>query len=157
MWTVPADVPTTGPNARRGEKPPVMPLAARRHTRAGARAFAVFFIETIDWAYASTSTSYMRHYVRPSCIECRNVADAIDRDRAQDHHFLGGRFTVRHVAVGYGRNGVCIQLTLAITAVEVVTARGNYVGAEQAHAALHEDLFLQWFSPAWLVVRMVPR
>ncbi len=64
---VPADVPRTGPNTRKGEKPPVMPVLATKHTAAGAQAFAEFFIKTIDWGYATTSSAYMRHYFEQSC------------------------------------------------------------------------------------------
>ena len=52
--TVPADVPTTGPNLLHpGERPPVMPALATQHTPEGAVAFAKFFIQTIDWGFAT--------------------------------------------------------------------------------------------------------
>src|SRR4051812_41161247 len=61
----PADVPLTGHNVKPGEKPPLYPAAARAHTQAGANAFAEFYMRTLDWAYATTNPSYMKHYTGP--------------------------------------------------------------------------------------------
>ena len=74
---MPADVPRTGPNTRKGEQPPVMPVAATKHTADGAKAFAEFFIKTIDWGYATTSSAYMRHYFK-SVYWCGIAAKAFD-------------------------------------------------------------------------------
>ncbi len=92
--TVPPDVPRTGPNIRKGEKPPVLPVAATRHTADGAKAFAEFFIKTIDWGYATTSSAYMRHYFEPTCIGCASVRSGLStRPASSDRHFIGGRIS----------------------------------------------------------------
>lgn len=91
--TVPKDVPTTGPNiAYKGEKPPVMPVAATKHTAEGAKAFAEFYLQTIDWGYATTSSAYMRHYFVKTCDVCLYMADDLDNTRAKRLHYLGDRF-----------------------------------------------------------------
>src|SRR4051794_15205328 len=97
--TLPADVPKTGPNTRPGEKPPVVPLEATQHTGRGAQAFAEFFIKTIDWGYATTSSAYMRHYFTKSCIGCRSTAEALDKAARAKHHFVGDRFTLDSATV----------------------------------------------------------
>ena len=50
----PTSPATTGPNVRPGERPPVMPAAAKQHTQEGALAFATFYIKALDWAIAAT-------------------------------------------------------------------------------------------------------
>ena len=54
-----------------------MPVAATKHSAAGAQAFAEFFIKTIDWGYATTSSAYMRHYFMHACSGCARLRDAI--------------------------------------------------------------------------------
>jgi hypothetical protein len=97
--TLPPDVPTTGPNTRPGEKPPAMPLEATQHTARGARAFAAFFIKTIDWGYATTSSAYMRHYFNRRCVACSGFATSIDRVAHEHERYVGGRFAVKSVSL----------------------------------------------------------
>ena len=87
-------MPTTGKNVRAGEKPPVEPVLATQHTLAGAAAFSKFFIQTIDWGYATTNGAYPRHYYTSACIGCSNQADGIDRTRAAGNYYVGGRLQV---------------------------------------------------------------
>ena len=75
----PADVPLTGHNVKPGEKPPRYPAAATARTQAGANAFAEFFMRTLDWAYATTNPSYMKHYYGPTCGLCNGIATGITK------------------------------------------------------------------------------
>ncbi len=101
---MPADVPTTGPNlVRKGERPPVMPLVATKHTPAGAVAFAKFFELTIDWGYATTSTAYMRHYYEPTCVTCKSIQLGLDRAAAKHRRFVGGRMAISSASSRIGQ------------------------------------------------------
>jgi len=91
----PADVPLTGHNVRPGERPPVYPAAARVHSQAGANAFAEFFMRTLDWAYATTNPSYMKHYYGPTCGLCNGIATGIAKTAAERHWYEGGRLSIR--------------------------------------------------------------
>ena len=98
--TVPADVPRTGPNVTsKAEKPPVMPIAATKHTAQGAKAFAEFFVKTIDWGYATTDSKYMRHYFDKSCSVCNSIALDLDNTASAKHHYLGDRIHVKSSAL----------------------------------------------------------
>jgi hypothetical protein len=90
----PADVPLTGHNVKPGEKPPLYPAAASSRSEAGANAFAEFFMRTLDWAYATTNPSYMKHYYASSCGLCSGLATGITKTAAAGHWFLGDRLTV---------------------------------------------------------------
>jgi hypothetical protein len=96
--TVPADVPTTGTNllAKR-EQPPVMPAIALQHTDAGAMAFAKFYLQTVDWGYATTNASYMRHYYDKDCVRCKILDDAITSVQRAKQKFIGGRSHITRV------------------------------------------------------------
>jgi hypothetical protein len=153
---VPADVPTTGPNLlHKGERPPVMPELATEHTPAGAVAFARFFIRTIDWGYATTSTAYMKHYYEPSCITCTSIAKAVDGQAAKQHHFRGDRLSIRTAGVS-DQSGASVTVTVRfrVSSVEVVDDRGAFVDASPA-VTLSNAVTLRWLSRQWLVTDVV--
>ena len=154
--TVPADVPTTGPNLKyRGEKPPVMPALATQHTRSGAVAFAEFFIRTMDWGYASVSSTYMRHYFTADCKICAGLADGIDGIRRKHKRVYGNRLTIRpgsttQIGGSYSADyGVAV--TYQVTSGEITTDRGEFVEGEPS-LTLSDRLFLRWFTDHWAVV-----
>jgi hypothetical protein len=157
--TVPADVPTTGPNANAGEKPPVMPIAATQHTAAGAQAFAKFFIQTIDWGYATTSTTYMRHYFDRRCVGCTSISEAIDGASARNRRFVGDRFTIRS-AVNGGAGGpnsaeLSTLIHFDVTSAEVVAPDGGYVAGQPALTDYRERVYETWRGNGWAVVELV--
>ncbi len=91
--TIPADVPTVGPNMKRGEKPPLMPLEATQHTPDGAKAFAEFFIKTIDWGYA-TLTGRISATTDVRCHSAQHSQTAWTKVIGCRHRYVGGRITV---------------------------------------------------------------
>jgi Family of unknown function (DUF6318) len=134
----PADVPLTGHNVKPGEKPPLYPAAARAKTQAGANAFAEFFMHTLDWAYATTNPSYMRHYSGPSCGLCKGLATGISKTAAEKHWYLGGRFTVHAptsttVAPVTAPADFCSIVVVDETAQSVVDRSGRVFSGDGAH------------------------
>ena len=153
--TVPADVPTTGPNVTDPtERPPVEPVIATQHTAAGAKAFAEFFIRTIDWGYASMSGAYLRHYSMASCLSCTSIANGLDRDRGAHRIYVGGRLSV--IGAKPGRDGALQSQVVSAngTAFEIVDQHGKPVSAEEAHTGLRYTVQLRWQAAAWAVREM---
>ncbi len=121
----PADVPLTGHNVKPGEKPPVYPAAANARTQAAANAFAEFYMHTLDWAYATTNPSYMKHYSGASCGLCNGLATGIAKTAAEKHWYLGGRLTIRPatatpIAPVTAPADYCSVVSVDITATSVV-------------------------------------
>jgi hypothetical protein len=159
--TVPADVPTTGPNLlKAGEQPPVMPLEASQHTPAGAIAFAKFFIQTIDWGFATTSGAYMRHYFLSSCIECASHADSLDKTRKAGEHYLGSRFAIRSISSVRSdrRDGseASAKVLFDLTSMEVLNSSGAFVSGDIARPGNQRLLWMAWRANGWVVVDMSP-
>lgn len=133
----PADVPLTGHNVRPGEKPPLYPQAARVKSQDGADAFAEFFMRTLDWAYATTNPSYLKHYSGPSCGLCSGLATGISKTAAEHHWYLGGRLTV-HPATPTPIGSVtapadyCSITTADVTAASVVDRTGKVFNGQGA-------------------------
>jgi hypothetical protein len=138
-----------------------MPLEATQHTDRGARAFAAFFIKTIDWGYATTSSAYMRHYFDPkTCVACKSVADAIDSASHRAHHFRGDRFTIdRLTNPRFKVKGTIAELFVVfdVSKAEVLDEHGNTVSQLRALTDYREDMDLQWRSTKWVLALMTPR
>jgi hypothetical protein len=135
----PADVPLTGHNVKPGEKPPLYPAAARAHTQDGANAFAEFYMRTLDWAYATTNPSYMKHYTGPTCGLCNGLATGISKTAALRHWYLGGRFTVHvpsptRIAPVTAAADFCSIVAVDETAQSVVDASGRVFSGDGAHS-----------------------
>ena len=155
-WPYPADVPLTGHNLKPGEKPPLYPAAARARTQAGANAFAEFFMRTLDWAYATTNPSYMKHYTGPSCGLCSGLATGISKTAKLRHWYLGGRLTI-HPATATSIRPVtapadyCSTVNVDITAQSVVDRTGTVFNGEAAHPNLRWKICAKSSANLWQV------
>lgn len=155
----PADVPLTGHNVKPGEKPPVYPAAANARTQAGANAFAEFFMRTLDWAYATTNPSYMKHYYGPTCGLCSGIATGIAKTAAAKHWYLGGRLSIRPaVATNIGSvtapADFCSAETVDEATFSTVDVRGKVYTGDGPHAGDHLKLCMTTRSSSWLVTYM---
>lgn len=149
--TVPADVPTTGPNLRSpNERPPIEPVLATQHTAAGAKAFAEFFVRTIDWGFATMSGTYIRHYAPPSCLGCKQFADGIDRARAAHHTYVGGWFTITgSTARSYTASTASIAVRYDSLSFEEVDQLGKGISADPAQTNQTFIVDLAWTPSGW--------
>jgi hypothetical protein len=149
-------VPLTGHNVRPGERPPLYPATASARTQAGANAFAEFFMRTLDWAYATTNPSYMKHYYGPTCGLCDGIATGIAKTAADHHWYLGGRLKiVKAVSTPIGAVKApadsCSEVTVAVTAQSVVDQSGKIYNGAGANGHLGWKLCMQWRTQDWLI------
>jgi hypothetical protein len=152
----PVDVPLTGHNVKPGEKPPLYPAAARAHTQDGANAFAEFFMRTLDWAYATTNPSYMKHYSGPSCGLCSGLATGISKTATEKHWYLGGRLTV-HPATAAPIGPVtapadyCSALQFDVTSFSTVDSTSKIFTGDGAHKDDEVKACVKMLSSGWSV------
>jgi hypothetical protein len=154
--SVPADVPLTGTNLlAKGEKPPVMPGIAVQHTDAGAMAFAKFYLQTVDWGFATTNAAYMRHYYDKQCIGCMNLSDAITRVAKKNWHYIGGRYHIRStrpIARNSNASDLIIDIRSDLDSGTAVDVKGNIHAADIAHHDFPEKIGVRWNGINWRVV-----
>ncbi len=155
----PADVPLTGHNVKPGEKPPGYPAAAHAHTQQGANAFAEFFLRTLDWAYATTNPSYMKHYYGPTCGLCSGIATGIAKTAAEHHWYEGGRLKIRPpVATSIGPvtapADFCSAEIVDEATFSTVDARGKVYTGDGPHTGDHIKLCMTARSTSWFVTYM---
>jgi hypothetical protein len=154
--TVPADVPTTGTNLlARGEKPPVMPASALQHTDAGAVAFAKFYLQTVDWGFATTNAAYMRHYYERECVRCEAIDAAITSTATNHWHYIGARAVITSIGAfannSHGSDRV-YQARMNVNSYTAIDAKGAIHSADVAHSDFPEKVGVWWNGSAWRVV-----
>jgi hypothetical protein len=112
----------------------------------------------MDWGYATTSSTYMRHYYQPTCTECDGNATGIDEAAQEQHRFIGDRLT--NITAGtvatQGRAGVdlAVLVTFDVTGTEEVDKSGKYFDAQPPTPGYIETLYLSWSGVSWTVVDM---
>ncbi|PZS27055.1 MAG: hypothetical protein DLM58_19420 [Pseudonocardiales bacterium] len=130
------NVATTGPNVRPGEKPPVLPAAAKTNTVRGATEFAKYWMEALDWGYATTDSGIAYGLYSPDCIECARFVGIIDAAKRSGKHFQGGRISLAAwiPTANDGRRGAtqAVDVTYSQGAVKRVDGSGHVDGSSPA-------------------------
>jgi hypothetical protein len=130
-----------------------MPVLAAQHSRAGARAFAAFFIKTLDWGMATVSGTYLRHYAARDCSTCRSLAHDLDADRAAEHRYIGGRSRVIRVREGVKALANAQIVEVRSTSFEELSKSGSPIAADPAYPRLRYVVTLRWRFH-WEVTRL---
>jgi hypothetical protein len=156
---IPADVPRVANNPTKAGETPPMPPVLGGHAAQAAIYFAEFFIKTIDWAYATTSTTYMKHYYEQTCVECRSIDAGISTAARKGHRFVGDRITIKRSELVTPNDlplaEISILIRYDVTSVEVLDKNGRFVAADVAHH-FAEHVGLRWRSGGWRVVDLAP-
>jgi hypothetical protein len=132
----------------------VLPVLATQHSAAGARAFAEFFIKTIDWGYATIDEHYIQHYSDAGCTGCNAFVHGIAVARAGKHRYIGGRITVVSASTSQRRArgaDTTILVGFNILSFEEVTRSDRFVRADVAHTGERFEVSLGWVQDRWLV------
>jgi hypothetical protein len=98
----PLKAPTTSPVATESPttpEPPVLPAAARENTKAGAVAFARFYVKILNFAVESGRVDVFRAATLRTCVSCRNIAEVLSEVYAHGGYVRGGDLTVKQYSV----------------------------------------------------------
>jgi hypothetical protein len=153
----PADVPLTGRNVRPGEKPPIYPAAAAARTQDGANAFARFFVQTLDWGFATTNGAYMNHYYGSSCGICDSFSRSFRATALAGNHYIGSRISVRDVSAESiapvtAPADFCTRVSIDYSAGTSVDKNGNIKSGEGAKTGVQLKLCEKRTGPtSWVV------
>lgn len=74
-----------------------MPEAAKAHTRAGAKAFVVYYWRVVDYAQNTLDTSPVAAISDPTCAACKAGIKSLRDIAVLGGRFVGGGETVSHV------------------------------------------------------------
>jgi hypothetical protein len=157
--TAPASTPpiTTGPNVRPGEKPPTFPHSLEKNDPVAADMYAKYWMQTLDWGYATTDSTLARRAFLPVCTDCtRFVKGNFDDVRARDEHFRGGRvsFISSTIRPSDSRSGstAMSDVAVGVTALETLDSSGRVIESTAAIPKITYRVWLRWTGTRWFVV-----
>lgn len=142
----------TYPNARPGEKPPVRPADAL--SGAGAEAFAVYFVKTIDWAYATMDSTLLKQASAPECALCTGFIEEFARRNSAGQKAMGSRSTILDSILSGGSDpkDQLVNVVFSATALDVVDANGVIVGSADAIPMFQMNVRVEYRAGGWIVV-----
>ena len=134
----------------------MLPAGAEDDTPAAAVTFAEFWIDTLDWGYATTSSALARQWYAKSCSDCELFMKTFDNAKKLGYSFRGGRIYVLggQVAENDKRFGAqfAVDVTLASSALTVVNRAGKVLERDPATAKITFRLWVERVSHRWAVV-----
>lgn len=80
----------------------VKPAAADRPDRAGAEAFARYWIDELNAAYDTLDTRKLKAISQSTCQTCQNYIASLDRSRREGERYEGGELLVSQSVVAPG-------------------------------------------------------
>jgi hypothetical protein len=107
------DTPNSPKPSDGGVDPPAVPIAASKHTAAGARAFVTYYWNVVNYAQRTLNVTLLRQLSLPTCTGCRGGIKALTDIASHNDQLIGGDNTVR--VSGTGSFAAGRPFTLAIT------------------------------------------
>ncbi|MEX0427749.1 DUF6318 family protein [Nocardioides sp. DS6] len=139
--------------------PPEMPEAAKRHTVAGAKAFARYVVETTNYATLMLDPAPLRQISSQHCDGCQSAIEIIANDRKKNATVTGGDWTVTSIRVVPLQAGKFRPMQVTIfghTTREVITypsgRQATYEAADVRDRLLMSDGSGGWSLMSWEVL-----
>jgi hypothetical protein len=152
---------TTGPNVRPGEKPPMFPRAANRHSRFGAQVFALYYFKAFDWGYATNDPSLVQRISSTRCGACRSYVTGLQSVVQHGNVLLGGRISLRprsSISPNHYRIEADYVVDVRLDEAPVLVATPSATRtAAPALVGDHSLVFVSWSGGRWRVVEVTDR
>lgn len=129
-----------------------VPAAARAHTDEGAKAFARFFVDSLNTAQVTADPARLEAISDPGCEGCRAYIDLAHGLRAKHQHVTEPSLQVRSIGVRPDTTRTQAKLDLLIdeSASKTVDANNQIVESFDA-GRLTIRTTLRWTGSAWRV------
>jgi hypothetical protein len=137
-------------NTTPGEQPPVRP--ADELSDAGVKAFAEYWVKTLDWAYATMDTTLLKSASDPMCEVCASSIQTIDEGREDGNIFLGSRFTLQFVTpvpAPADTTTRTVSIALAYSELRIIGPDGSTTSGGPGDPAMQLLATLK-FAPRWV-------
>lgn len=105
--------------------PPVMPDAAKKHTRAGAKAFAIYYWRVVDYSQESLDVAPLQAISSTGCAGCRSGIKSIQDTGTAGGSISGGHPTVTPTRVWLLSRGDMQVDAKVVSTPEVVKQPGS--------------------------------
>jgi hypothetical protein len=142
-------------NTTPGEQPPVRP--ADELSDAGVKAFAEYWVKTLDWAYATMDTTRLSAASAADCSVCQSFIESTQNSALAGEIFLGSRLVILAATVvpsAMNSPTRVVAVVLAYTALSIGHPDGIIESNAPAQAAVQLNLTTE-FSDSWRVGKVV--
>lgn len=142
------------PSASPTPTPPTMPAAAKATSEASAKAFARFYIESINYAMRTGSTHRLRSLGANDCTSCTAIARNIEDVYGAGGHIKSDGWTlnaIRSLQVTRARAVMSLDVTLE---PEVVVASAGAKPEKNQGGKQPMTIFLNRTSSTWSVAKV---
>jgi len=118
-------------------------------------AVATYWMQALDWAYATTDTTLAKAFVEPGCVECSRLIGIIDDVATREAHFQGGRISQTGMqfasTTGGPSDSTAIDLTYDQAPLLVIDRYGHRVGSDHGIANYVRRFWLRWTPRGWRI------
>lgn len=130
--------------------PPEMPAEAREMTEAGADAFARYWFDVVEYAYATGNTEPLRVLAEPECEICNASIEEIE-DRAQRKLTTEGLTieVLTSAAAPQDERGVVVTMSVTESASKVVDADGGVHEESPGSGRIAVNVYVANTGNAW--------
>lgn len=131
-----------------------VPAAARAHTDEGAKAFAKYYYETAATSYVTLQTAPLLFLSLPSCVGCRAMVRAVDKQREVGEHLEAASLTIKLVELRSSAKGRAeVDVAGSEKPVRVIDQQGNVVRTTNAGVVTFRTQLI-WTPEGWRVSTM---
>lgn len=131
---------------------PVMPATAKQNTKAGAEAFARWYIETLSYRLQYPAED-MPAVGLPSCKVCKIDSRAVQQSRIKGVHTAGPRMTVNSVQSQQMGKDWFVDVSMRENPVALLDANGKEIKRRSAATGIRQPQ-LRWNGTAWRIVEI---
>jgi hypothetical protein len=145
---------TTGPGVQPGDKPPVLPDAAKQHTSTGALLFADYYFKAFDWSVATNDPYLVESISGPSCSACQRVIKGLRSFANEGAILRGGRIHVQSAKIVTGTFRVQSEYVVEISLNQDPEVVSHPSSAPSRVAPVTNDIslvFVSWVGQQWQI------
>ncbi len=144
---------SSSPSASASPTPPVMPAAAKAKTKAGAIAFARYYVSLINRAQATGDTRSLAKAESANCATCKRSRNAIDALYESGSTVHGGDWSIDAISalVNPATGGWLVELAVSF-GPQTVDRPGTEEDQQLKGGRLPVNLQLAWREDSWKVI-----
>jgi len=145
--------PSTSPSAD-DSTPPPLPSVAKQKTVAGAKAFAEYYWQMVNYAQSSQDVAPLRKLGEPTCEACRGGIEGLQQIFDDGGKVEGGKYTARalsektYEADGFKSYQVILKISTEDETLDYPGTKRDQFAAGESHQT---QMSLSWSEGSWHV------
>jgi hypothetical protein len=149
--------PPPPPTGTGGAPVPTPAPAAAQRSDTGAKAFGVFYVELLDYTYATRDVAPLRQASDPACKLCTGIANDVGKYQQPGYTWQGGRISLKDLTISQPNpTQPVIVANVSITALNVTNPNGQRDPySEAAHPRAQFMITEKWNGNGWTVTDLL--